>query len=122
MTIIERVRILIESEYSQSVFADKTNLTKATVSRIMNKEGQIRSDTLEAIALALPNLNTRWLLTGQGPIWLDQEEVSKTTTSSPGQSDARVERFIKLLEQRVQILEQIILENDPNLAKKVGLL
>lgn len=134
MSISKRFEKLKTHEGSQTKLADKTGLTVALISRIINAGDQatVRSDTLEAIARAYPNLNTRWLLTGEGLMWLqeDQEGVSYAQDLSAEYDNFRkrqeeqtelVKRVNTLLEQRVSILEREILDRDPELARKLGL-
>ena len=136
MSISKRFEKLKTYEGSQTKLADKTGLTVALISRIINAGDQatVRSDTLEAIAKAYPNLNTRWLLTGEGSMWLQEEghegisyaqdlatEYEIFRKRQEEQTDL-VKRLNTLLEQRVSLLEREIMDRDPELAGKLGLL
>lgn len=133
MSINERVKAVLEQEHNQTVFAKKTGLTTATVSRMVNHQGQIKSDTIEAILQAYPTLNARWLLTGQSPMWLDQAPVDDQQNSQVlleeiedlrrklEEKDAFIDRISRMMEDRLRLLENLIVQKAPELAKELGL-
>lgn len=72
MSIIQRIEFLIEIAGSQTKFAKAIDISVSTIAGLLNRGAQFaRSDTLEAIVKGYPNLNARWLLTGEGEMWLD---------------------------------------------------
>lgn len=121
MSVATRIKILCEREGSQSNFAEKTGIQRQTVSRIVNRDTGIRSDTIEAIAVAYPKLNLRWLILGKEPMWLAEEESSETKDEYQYSDDDMKLKMIDLLETKVRVLQREIKKLDPELAKELGL-
>jgi transcriptional regulator with XRE-family HTH domain len=131
MSISERIKALVEYEGSQTKLAKIAGLHNAAISRIINATSTtLRSDTLEAILKAYPNLNCRWLLTGLGEMWLDRKSPSpsKKHRSQPDKPEKdylnqlkMLQRFNQLQEHRLAELEREIREHAPKLAKRLGL-
>lgn len=71
MSIRERIKYLIELAGSQTKFARATDISVQTIAKFTSVEGHVRSDTLESILKSYPNLNARWLICGEGEIWMD---------------------------------------------------
>ena len=116
-----RIKILAEHEGSQTKLANRAGLQNAAISRIINAEtSTLRSDTLAAILLAYPNLNARWLLTGQGEVWTDGTP-SPPSAADPAEQIETLQRLTELLEQRVRDLEREIRKQSPGLARQLGL-
>ncbi len=134
MSISERIKALSEFTGSQTKLAKKAGVHNAVISRIINASTTtVRSDTLEALTNVYPNLNARWLLTGHGKMWLNQDEVS--TLQEPDyaaqyetvrkQMEKRIEtleRLTNVQDQRIADLERTIRKEAPELAKELGLL
>lgn len=71
MNLSERLKMFIETKgISQYRLAKESNLGQATVSYIFLKNQPVKSDTLEKILSAYPELNANWLLTGRGEMLL----------------------------------------------------
>ena len=123
MSLAERLKKVIDEEGSQKQFCEKTGIKQTAVSRIINSDSGLRSQTLEQIAKAFPTLNLRWLLLGDGPQWTystaTPEESLVADTSA--EYTPSLKRVNKLLEQRVATLEQLIKDNDPELARRYGI-
>jgi transcriptional regulator with XRE-family HTH domain len=120
-SISKRIKILAEYEGSQTKLANRAGLQNAAISRIINAEtSTLRSDTLEALLLAYPNLNARWLLTGQGEVWTDGTP-SPASAADPAEQVQTLQRLAELLEQRVHDLEREISAGAPELARRLGL-
>ena len=120
-SISKRIKILAEHEGSQTKLANRAGLQNAAISRIINAEtSTLRSDTLAAILLAYPNLNARWLLTGQGEVWTDGTP-SPASAADPEEQIETLQRLTELLEQRVRDLEREIRKQSPELARELGL-
>jgi transcriptional regulator with XRE-family HTH domain len=109
----------------------KTGVTNATISKIVSKGGNARSDTLEAILKAYPNLSARWLLTGEGPMWeyWDEDYPPKVFYEPGNEEQLRqmkqqlqmVGRMNELLEQRLRAIEREIARQNPELAQELGI-
>ncbi|MCP4440558.1 MAG: helix-turn-helix transcriptional regulator [Aureispira sp.] len=75
MKAVERLYVFLrelgvsESEFAKSIKVDRQRLNKAK-----NKNSELKTDVLEHISNAYPNLNLKWLITGKGQMWLNEEE------------------------------------------------
>jgi len=75
MSIGERIRKLREANrLQQDAFAIKVGVHKNTAGRWERGERKPDSDDLAAILRVFPEINPTWLLTGSGPMRLDQDE------------------------------------------------
>jgi transcriptional regulator with XRE-family HTH domain len=119
MSISERIEKICDFEGSQTKFSEKTGIVQQTISRIISKGSSIRSDNLAAIARAYPLLNIRWLLTGEGDMWVSEFREGKTNQDS--ESHKLREEIISLLKDRINLLEENLKDKDPELAKKLGI-
>lgn len=122
MTVVDRIRMIVEREGKQIVFAEKAGLSSAAVSRMLKKADSVNSDTLLAIVNAYPEINPTWLLTGRGNMLLtaeEQEALNKTAGSED--REEMMQRMIDLLEDRVKVLEREIKKVDPDLAREIGI-
>lgn len=121
MSVANRIRNLCEIEGSQSNFAEKTGIQRQTVSRIVNRNTGIRSDTIEAIAIAYPTLSLRWLILGEEPMWQVEEESIQGREHRMQSDDEMKMKMIELLETKVRVLQREIKKLDPVLARELGL-
>lgn len=75
----KRLQQFITAEnLSQSQFADKINVARASVSHILAGRNKPGFDFVEKMAKAFPALNIEWLITGKGKIY-------KTASAEPQQ-------------------------------------
>lgn len=120
MSISERIRLLAESAGSQVKFAEKTGILPPTISRIIRQDGNVRSDNLALIARAYPDLNLRWLLIGEGPMWLE-EPYAEEPLLLDEEKEALKDQIISLQQQQIAHLQRDIRRSCPELAKELGL-
>lgn len=74
MSVASRVKQIIESQgCNKSDFADKIGIDRTTIAHMIKNDSYPRSNVLTAIAVNFPTINTRWLLTGEGEMWLKPE-------------------------------------------------
>lgn len=78
MSVSERLKILVDLEGSLAKFSKKTGIKTSSLSSVLVKDSGIRSNTIQTISKAYPNLNVHWLVTGEGEMWLkDNQGLSK---------------------------------------------
>jgi len=72
----DRLTLLIHlSELSNNEFAKSINESKSQISKYLNNQGKPAYDTLISILTKFPDLNARWLLTGEAPMFLSPPNV-----------------------------------------------
>jgi len=119
--------ILVRYEGKQISLANKIDSTPQTISQTIKTNGRLRSDTLEAIAKAYPQLNMRWFLTGEGESGLDQVATEPEAEEDPEKEMLKEELLsvykdkTRMLEEKVQRMEQDIKEHCEGLAKRMGI-
>lgn len=106
------------SRWSKADFAREINISPSQVARYLNGEQQPKVEIAIAAAKAFDvNLDDLLLkdLTAEDarPFGAEGEDVATT--------DATLNRMNELLEQRLQIVEQALKEENPELAKKLGI-
>lgn len=121
MSISECIEALVDYEGSQRKFAEKTGIAQTTISRMVSKQGNIRSDNILAIVEAYPNLNVKWLITGEGEMWISENEQPRETPLSDDEKEAMKDEMIELLKFQVNTMKKAILEKAPELAKYLNL-
>lgn len=68
--VYERVKYLIEYfDMSKSDFASKMNITPQALSNVLSGENNPGFNFIYNLAIAFPNINMRWLITGEGEIF-----------------------------------------------------
>ena len=124
MSIAERIKVLAKFEGNQTKLAKKINSTSQSISKTISENRGVRTDTLEAIAKAYPQLNMRWFITGEGDSGLD-EEVPEVPVEDPEKELLKEELLgvykaqNKMLEEKVKMLEREIREQAPDLAVRL---
>lgn len=83
----ERLNLLIQlSATSHSEFAVSINESKSQISKYLNEKGKPGYDTMVKIMNKFPDLNGRWLLLGEKPVFLREivrtKETDKMITDS----------------------------------------
>lgn len=121
MSIADRIKLLCQKEGSQKNFAEKIGAQRQTINRIISKGTGIRSDTITAIAIAYPNLNLRWLILGEGPVWLAPPADGSPAFTQLSDDEDMKSKMIDLLETKVRLLARELKRVDPELAKELGL-
>ena len=70
MLIGQRIKELIKQEdLTQDAFSLKTGVTRQTINNAVNGKNEPSGEVLSKILIAFPNLNARWLITGEGFIY-----------------------------------------------------
>ena len=79
MTINQRFSNLLHAEkINQKKFCEITRMSDRTISNIVNGRTKFpKSDFFEAVAHYFPKVNLRWLVLGEGEMYLSEGELSK---------------------------------------------
>jgi transcriptional regulator with XRE-family HTH domain len=125
MAISERIKKLCDIEGSQANFIRKTGINRGTVNQIINQNGGMTNSSLELVLKAYPNLNARWLITGEGETWEAEEDVQlKKELEETKRELAEVKEKLESKERVIGSLSKLsdILQKDNDrLLKKLGL-
>ncbi|MFR9166862.1 MAG: helix-turn-helix domain-containing protein [Dysgonomonas sp.] len=71
-TIRDRIREIIEAEnITPAKFADNLDIGRAVISHILNGRNNASLDVIMKILAVMPQINSDWLLTGKGLMYLD---------------------------------------------------
>ena len=84
-------------------FSKEINVTEGTIRKIITDNSGIQSKNLEKIANTFPELNLHWLITGRGPMLLDESASHERLSDS----DLRIldkEKTIAILEHTIDNL------------------
>jgi transcriptional regulator with XRE-family HTH domain len=68
--------ILNKKEVNARVFADRIGRSQSSMSNVMNGKNKPSCDMLEGIASQFPDINLRWLITGEGEMCHTSPESS----------------------------------------------
>jgi len=85
--LTERIReIMQEYNCSSSIFADKIGIQRSAVSHILSGRNRASIDVILKILKVFPQINTHWLLTGEGKMTqlnlFEKETLTKEDTSN----------------------------------------
>ena len=121
-TIAQRLKILAEYEVKQIKLAQKIDLTPQAISKTISEDRMIRSDTLENIARAYPELNMRWFLTGEGESGLDRSAKPLTEQKNDLAKELELKtKVIGLLEGEIRYLKFLVKKHCKELAERFEL-
>lgn len=87
---------------SQQKFAEKIDVIKQTINGIENDKYKPSSKVITSILEVFPNINARWLLTGEGDM-LQNNTNQINDMKNYNQNDYK-DRIIQLLEDKVEYL------------------
>ena len=88
----DRIKRIIEEEGLQaSSFADKIQVSRGTISHILNGRtikgvrvyNDPNKDTIEKILITFPDISPSWLLRGEGPMYIRERFFIQPTSTSP---------------------------------------
>ena len=121
MTVIERINVLAKNYGSIENFCDVVKINVGSLRNAIHRKSEVREGTIEAIVKAIPNLNLRWLLLGEGEMFVSDYDQRDTPTAVEDPATPYVAKINDLLEKRVQVLEREIKRLSPDVAKDLGI-
>lgn len=100
----ERLKQFIDYKQLNTLkFSKEINVTEGTIRKIITDNSGIQSKNLEKIANAFPELNLHWLITGRGPMLLD-ESASHERLSDSALRIQDKDKTIAILEHTIENL------------------
>lgn len=86
----QRLQQFLSAEnISQSQFADKLGVARASVSHILSGRNKPGFDFIESMSRTYPSLNLEWLIMGKGKMY--KEAIVPTTLFEPVQQPSEIE-------------------------------
>ena len=115
LNINDRIQYLIDSQYNgnKKKFAEKIGFAPQVVSNIVSgRKTKPSFDVLSAISSTIDDVNSEWLLTGEGEMLKKDAETSTTTQEPPAvyqasNSNKLESRLLELLEQKDQEIAEL---------------
>lgn len=85
----DRIKKLMESLHmTQQVFAEHINISPASLSSIFTGRTRPTLTTVEAIKSSIPNISTDWLMFGNGPMYIRENDgQQKQDEEAPEQQE-----------------------------------
>ncbi|MHC1707401.1 MAG: helix-turn-helix domain-containing protein [Bacteroidales bacterium] len=109
MPVGQQLELMIhELRITQSEFAKQTGLSKQTVNNIISGRHVTKSDVLEKILQAYPDLNITWLLNGKGNMWTTQPDSGKGKSRARQVQPQEGEKTYKELLREIEHLTEVI--------------
>jgi len=138
--MLDRIKIIMdEKELNASTFADMIQVSRGTVSHILNGRNQPSKDTIDKILQTFPDISSSWFLKGESPMYKSDRIFNKplftpvsrqqpdlfdekTTIESHSKSDEREYLLKKGLKRPENIDNPTVIQsiNPPNnISKKI---
>ncbi len=73
---------MLHMSVNSAEFADRIGVQRSAVSHILNGRNNPSAVVLEKMLKAYPNLNARWLITGEDTMLVSQDSMSRPTSES----------------------------------------
>lgn len=119
-TINQRIELILkECGYkSKRAFAEKIGIAQTSFNDILSKGAEPKFSTLHKIIIAEPLISAKWLLTGEGTMFL-QDGIDKLSQSDSDLEKLREENL--RLQGEIRALERLIQgEKKATVRKNVG--
>jgi len=80
--MLDRIkRILKEKRLQPSTFADKIQVSRGTISHILNGRNNPNKDTIEKIQKAFPDISPEWLWFGEGSMYIREQFIKPDSST-----------------------------------------
>ena len=131
-TVAERLSAFLRNRnLKQTEFCKTTGYPESNLSNFLTgKTTNPRIELMEALANHFPELDLVWLLSGTGTMLreraaleADKATIAELRAEEPEEIDQPItmKEIVALLKKRVNELEREIMDNNPGLAKKLGI-
>jgi transcriptional regulator with XRE-family HTH domain len=94
---------------NDSEIARKVGSTSQTISATLKGETTPRADLIQRICLAFPDLNAAWLITGQGEMYVNQQNIVNKPESMADKLVHTLERELEELKQDKERLWKVLM-------------
>lgn len=93
-SIADRINELIsELGIPKNSFALKIGISSSLISQITTKKNNFRTDILQKITSAYPNLSSEWLLNGVGGMWNTTSQKGENTSMLSSENKSNIEKL-----------------------------
>lgn len=115
-TIGERFKKIIETENMNAFsFSKRIGVSNTAIAKIIKGESKPGYDVMESVLQEFPNLNTDWLMNGNGEMW-------KEVVGSDNRPDNYLQSHLKNLEEQFSRLNQQLEVKDRQIERLMDLL
>ena len=105
----QRIKRLITVDgKSQKSFAEKVGLSRQTINNIITTNTQPDFTTIHKIAVAYPDLNVRWLLTGDEPMFYNFAKVDQQVNMVAENVAEYKTKVTTLIDERQKLMEKVM--------------
>jgi transcriptional regulator with XRE-family HTH domain len=102
VTVNQRIIKIYENlQITQYRFAKDTGISTATLNNIVTEiEGKPSFSTIQKILTTYKDLNARWLMMGEGKMWIESKEKSGIVNEPPPQYESNKIREVTIYVER----------------------
>jgi transcriptional regulator with XRE-family HTH domain len=121
MSIGQRIKEFLKNEdITQDALALKSGVTRQTINNAVKGKNAPSGEVISKIVIAYPRLNAKWLLTGEGEMYLP-ESNGPVNNINDKKDQAGVERIHRVNEESEKYLSKIEALENENAALKEAL-
>ncbi len=103
----QRVRQWMEeNRFASKELAEWTGISKSAVSQVLSGKINISVKSLQRILEIHKDLNARWLLTGEGDMYVD-EEISHSSIEARDRIISEMERIINAKDEIIKLMKSV---------------
>lgn len=112
--LITLIEYLIDTRqvFNNTDFGDIIGKSKSQVSEMLSGKRPISERTVHLIASKFPNLNTSWLLTGEGEMLKSGAIIQKIGDNSAHNTQVIGSSELAVCQQKVEYLERLLEEKE----------
>ena len=100
MTIGERFALILKKKgVTQKSFSERTKYSEQAISKVIKGQTQSpKADLITEIAVSIPDVNLRWLLIGEGEMFIDNQNGDNLILENSRLKDELLDSKNKVIE------------------------
>ncbi len=113
----DRIVKFIDSEkLSAAEFADKIGVQRSNVSHVLNGRNNPGFGFIQKVLESFPSINSRWLITGEGDMYLNKKAVSESSQPSLFSTTIEVEPEVSPIDLKEPLINHKSMINTKNIS------